>query len=422
MSEPAKSLVPDQTTRPAARGFMHLASSRVLATALLFVAFAITASALGPSGLGIYTFGLATFAIFQTLSDFGFQTTVNRDLSQGLGGEDLLLPNVVYLRVITGTLAYAAMTALLFLGGYSAAERTAAMVAGILLVTLALESSRIPLEVRLRVGWPATIEAGEAAALAAGSAVLAVLHSGPLAFVWLYVAANTLTEVLIVPVALRLARGLRWRPRLETLTRIGRVAWPIGLMNLIATIYYGVDTLILAYFHSSNAVGQYGAAYRVLTTIGVIPAMVMVVVRPILSRSGTEDREQLQRRVKRIARPLLFLAAPIAIGGAMTAWRALTAIPGFAQYRSGGVALAVLAPAAGFIFLAGLAQAILLATHRERALIGISIFSRAHIDPLLRAHPSLLFAGGSHCDNAHRGCRLGRLGLGVSTDGQNRSL
>jgi O-antigen/teichoic acid export membrane protein len=374
VSDDSLSVVPDQATRPAARGFLKLASSRVVATVLLFVAFAVTASALGPSGLGTYAFGLAALAIFSYLADFGFQTTVNRDVAQQPGREPELIPNLAYVRVLVGIVAYGAMVGLLALLHYSHSQQEAAMVAGVLLVTLAMEPARIPLQVRLRVGWPAAVEALEAGVFAGGTILLAALNAGPLAFLWLYVGANTLTELLIVPAALRLAK-LRWQPRLAVMATIGRVAWPVGLVNLITTVYYGIDTLILAFFHSSADVGQYGAAYRVLTTIGVVPSVVMVVVMPVLSQSSEESSGLLQRRVTRIARLLMVLAVPIAIGGAMTAHRAFTAIPGFRHYGAGGTALAILLPAAGFIFLAGLAQAVLLVRRRERILIGVSISS-----------------------------------------------
>ncbi len=374
MSDDGPSVVPDQATRPAARGLLNLASSRVVATVLLFVAFAVTASALGPSGLGTYAFGLAALAIFSYLADFGFQTTVNRDVARQPGREPELIPNLAYVRVLVGIATYGAMVGLLTLVDYSQSQREAAMVAGVLLVTLAMEPARIPLQVRLRVGWPAAVEAFEAGVFAGGTILLAALHAGPIAFLWLYVGANSLTELLIIPAALRLAK-LRWRPRLAVMATIGRVAWPVGLINLITTIYYGIDTLILASFHSSADVGQYGAAYRVLTTIGVIPSVVMVIVMPVLSQSSERDHELFQRRVRRIARVLLVLAVPIAIGGAMTAQRAFTAIPGFAHYGTGGTALAILLPAAGFIFLAGLAQAVLLVQRRERILIGVALSS-----------------------------------------------
>jgi O-antigen/teichoic acid export membrane protein len=374
LSDDSPSVVPDQATRPAARGFLKLASSRVVATVLLFVAFAVTASALGPGGLGTYAFGLAALAIFAFLADFGFQTTVNRDVAQQPGREPELIPNLAYVRVLVGIATYGAMVGLLTLLHYSQSQREAAMVAGVLLVTLAMEPARIPLQVRLRVGWPAAVETFEAGVFAGGTVALAALHAGPIAFLWLYVGANSLTELLIIPAALRLTK-LRWRPRLAVMATIGRVAWPVGLVNLIATVYYGIDTLILAFFHSSADVGQYGAAYRVLTTIGVIPSVVMVVVMPVLSHSSEAGRELLQRRVRRIARLLMVLAVPIAIGGAMTAQRAFTAIPGFRHYGTGGTALSILLPAAGFIFLAGLAQAVLLVRRRERILIGVSISS-----------------------------------------------
>ncbi len=374
MNDPSPELVPGRATRPAVRAFFHMGSSKASSAALLLVAFAITAGALGPTGLGIYAFGVATVSLFRYVADFGFQDIVRRDVAQTPARERDFLSNLVYLRLVMGVATYGVMVGLVTAAGYSSDERRAVVITGVLLIVLAMEPARIPLELRLRMGWIAGVEALEAIALAAGSVVLAVTHHGPIAFLWLYVAANSLTVILLVPAAMRHV-ALRWRPQLRIVGSIGRVAWPIGLVNLVAIVYYGVDTLILAHFHSSADVGQYGAAYRLVTAIGVFAGVVISIVTPLLAWSSAEDRQVLQRRVARIGRFLLVFALPILIGGVMTSWRAFTKIPGFGSYHQAGIAFAILAPAASFIFLATLAQVVLIADHHERVLIGVSVLA-----------------------------------------------
>jgi len=348
-----------------------MSGSRVLVVVLQLVAFGIIAAHLGPRRLGAFAFGIAAAKLIVQLANPGFHKLVDRDVAQDPDAEAALVPNLLYLRLATGVIAYAVLLGALQVAGYPGPERSAAAIAGVLVIVLALESARVPLEVRLRLGWPALVDVVEAVVLTVGAIVLARRGAGPSAFLWLYVVANALTEVLLVPVALRAARyRFALRPRL--IKQVARTAVPLGLASLLATVYYAMDTLILARLHSAADVGQYGAAYRVVDGSLVVPGMALVILGPVLARSAVDSIAVLEHRSRVALHLMSLLAVPVAIGGALTAWRVVPALPGFARYEGAGVALALLAPAIAAIFLATLVQTVLVSGHEQRALVRVA--------------------------------------------------
>jgi len=130
--------------------------------------------------------------------------------------------------------------------------------------------------------------------------------------------------------------------------------------------------MILARLKPPDDVGQYGAGYRFLEAFTVVPTMIMSVLAPVLARSFMEGPGVLQRRYGLAMHLVSVVAIGVSVGGAMTAWRVLPALPGFGAYDGGGVALAILSPAAGLILVGTIVQGALIAAHRQQRLLRIS--------------------------------------------------
>jgi O-antigen/teichoic acid export membrane protein len=63
----------------------------------------------------------------------------------------------------------------------------------------------------------------------------------------------------------------------------------------------------------------------------------------------------------------------VGVGGAMTGWRALPALHAFRHYHGGGVVLAVLCPAAGFLLVGSLASGVLYTAHFQRLVLQVAV-------------------------------------------------
>ena len=372
MSEHEAVVGAEPVARRMTRGFAALSAGRVATLALQLLSFALVAAALGPSGVGAYTFALAFYGLFAYVTNFGVRTIAMRDITQAPEREREVVVNLFYLRVLLGLVAYAALVVVLLLGGYSAVERQAGLVTGVLLVVLALESFQVILEVRLRMGWVSIAAVVQGVVLAVGTVVAMWQDAGVLGFLWVFVASNVANFAIVGTVALRQVDGLAWRPRPRLWGHLAKAALALGLAQLFITLYYRLDLLILAAIKPADDVGQYGAAYRVLETFIVVPSLAMTVLTPVIAASVVAGAVVLQRRYGHLMHLIAVLSFPVAVAGALTAARLFPTLPGFGEFGGAGVALAVLSPAAPCIFFGTALSAVLVSAHEQRRLLSVS--------------------------------------------------
>jgi O-antigen/teichoic acid export membrane protein len=354
----------------AARGVSKLAGGRGIVMSLQFVTMALLASYLGPAGLGVYTFGVAAAAVFKVLPNFGMVQVVTRDVAQAPERERELLPNLIYLRSAVGVASYALLAAAMLTLGFGEEERRAALIAGLILL-IAFDAFRSSLEVRLRLGWVSIADIVEAVVTVAATLLLIERGAGVESFLWLYAAVKVLNATIVTAAALRLGT-FSWGFAPETWRPVLHAAIPLGIAGVLMALYFRLDVVILARLQSAADVGQYGAAYRFLEVFTVVPAITMSVLAPVLARSFVEGTAVLERRYAQAVHLISVVAIGVALVGAMTAWRILPALPGFGAFEGGGVALSILAPAAGLIFLGTVVQGALISGHLQRRLLALA--------------------------------------------------
>src|SRR5919107_5872595 len=117
-----------------ARGLTLLAASRGIVLALQLVTISLLAGHLSPAGLGVFTFGVATANLFRFLPNFGLVQVAARDIAQHPDRERELMTNVIYLRFALGVVTYGLLAGSMFLFGFDAENREAALVAGLILL------------------------------------------------------------------------------------------------------------------------------------------------------------------------------------------------------------------------------------------------------------------------------------------------
>lgn len=95
-------------------------------------------------------------------------------------------------------------------------------------------------------------------------------------------------------------------------------AAPVGMAALLAQVYYNFDTILLKAFKSDALVGQYSAAYRLVTLLMTGTFLLAATYQPVLARCYGSDRPAFARHLRRlISTSFLFgitLPAVVAIG------------------------------------------------------------------------------------------------------------
>jgi O-antigen/teichoic acid export membrane protein len=378
------SILEGRVGSPVARNAAVLWVAQGVTLGLHGVWFALVSSRLGPTGLGIFVFAVAVPDLLGPFIDFGFKAMVAREVARDPAKESQLVPNLFYLRLLVALVCLGGTFVFLHLAGYHHATIRASEVASLIAVALTLQSFQVSLEVRLRMGAVAAANLAEALVLVGGVVVLSHRGSGLLSFVWLYVLANLLSLSVVVARAWSLSR-YHWFPDPLPLRPVVRAALPLGATGVITGLYYRLDVFVLDRFHGASALGQFGAGYRFLDTASVFPGLLVALLNPVFARSVAVDRGLMQRRYSAAMHLGTVPSVMLAVGGTMTAWRALPALHAFRHYHAGGEVLAILSPAVGLVLLSSVLSGVLYNAQQQRVLLVVAL-------ALLGANATLGFA------------------------------
>ncbi|MBI4435127.1 polysaccharide biosynthesis C-terminal domain-containing protein, partial [Candidatus Uhrbacteria bacterium] len=143
-------------------------------------------------------------------------------------------------------------------------------------------------------------------------------------------------------------------------------SWPIAISIIFNLLYLKGDILFLAYFRDQAEVGLYGAAYRVLEVMTVLPTMLMGLVLPSLVAMWSQGRTQeFRKRVAQIFDLFALMVVPVVVGAQLTSTELMTLIAG-ADFAIAGPILTWLILALVGVFLGTLYGHLVVAINKQR--------------------------------------------------------
>ncbi|MCL4389895.1 MAG: flippase [Patescibacteria group bacterium] len=252
---------------------------------------------LGQSGYGQFALIIAYLGIFSVFSDLGFQLTLTRELARDSVHQEKLLGSYFILKLILVALSVGVALLLLPFFPYSAFLKIAIVIAclGVGLGNINSFGTAI-FQSRLRLDLVTYID------------VLGKIVTT--AFIVLFAAQNFGLYGIVNTILLgNLAASLVTVYLLKNDLHFNRINWPaaknlllqslpVGLILLLSSLYFKVDTIILSFFRGAGEVGIYSLAYKVIENALVLWGFYMATVYPLLA----------QGKVKNIFRQSFYLA------------------------------------------------------------------------------------------------------------------
>lgn len=126
-------------------------------------------------------------------------------------------------------------------------------------------------------------------------------------------------------------------------------AIPIGLSNILSIIYLVIGSLILFQFKGAKEVGYYALAFRLTTSLRIIPEAMMHSAFPFLLKSYLEEPMRIKTIFKDAVKYGALLAFPLAFGTIVIA-PALAVLLGGNSFQPAAAALAIMIWATFFAF------------------------------------------------------------------------
>jgi O-antigen/teichoic acid export membrane protein len=145
--------------------------------------------------------------------------------------------------------------------------------------------------------------------------------------------------------------------------------WPIALSISFNLIYLKMDTIILSLTRSPAEVGLYGATYRVVDILTMLPAVFMGIVLPVMTRYYVEkNKEAFQGMMQKAFDALIIFAVPIVVGTMVIARPVMSFVAGQDFVVSGDI-LKVLILASGAIFVTTLTGYTVVAINKQKKMM-----------------------------------------------------
>jgi O-antigen/teichoic acid export membrane protein len=346
--------------------------ARLAAITLALISFGLVTRYLGVEGFGEYALVLAFVGLLVPISDLGLTAIGVRELAAHPDQEEILVGDLLGLRIAIALTASVVLIAISPLFPYSARVESGLRLAAIGLFALVL--SGFPLIIfqsRQRLELSALVDFVTAAATLL---FVVVAIEGDLGFMAL-ILATVLAGFSAAAVGLAFAsRLVHLRPRFSwrRMRPLLAAALPVGIFLLFGVAQLRIDTVMLSLFKPVEDVGIYGAAYRFLEQALFFPGLFMAAVYPILAALIANRDPGLQLAVDKSLTFLLATAIPLAVGSFILAPDILLLLAG-EDFSAAVEPMRILAFAAIFAFTSALFSSLLVLFKLQRRLLVLVI-------------------------------------------------
>ncbi|HEY8582465.1 MAG TPA: hypothetical protein VIL49_05945, partial [Capillimicrobium sp.] len=357
--------------REAARGGALRAGGFVAGQLLTITAVALLFRHLGVDDTGRYVTVLSLVAVVGGLTDLGLTTFGVRELATAAPADRrALMSDLLGLRLAASVVGVALAVAFAAAAGYGSTVVAGTALAGVgLVVQNAGATLGMDLLVRLRAGRMALADLARQATAAVLVVAGVAAGAGLLVFFAVLVPAALVGLAVVLATAARVPPGrqaARW-------ARPVRAMVPFAVAAAASVLFFRVAMIEVSLLAGERDTGLFGASFRIVEVLSVLPALAVSAAFPIFSRAAAAaDTERLQRALARVSRAMTAAGGGLAVVLALGAPAVVDLIagPDFADaaplLRIQGVALLASFLAAPWGFA-------LLALGRERTLMWLNL-------------------------------------------------
>lgn len=293
-------------------GFVRIAGYAV-GVALSLVSTALLLRHLGVRSTGSYVTVLSLTGLAAGLTEGGLTVLGVRELARGGDERAGLLGPLIGLRLVLTSLGMVGAAAFAVVAGYGGVVVAGTAVAAVArLVENFQLAATIPLQAALRFGWVTLADL--ARQVVSVACVVALVLAG-VGLVPLLAAAipAAIASAAVTVWALRDRRivipSLRVRPWAGTL----RAALPWAIATALGAAYLRAAVLVVSLVSTRTQTGYFGASFRVIEVLAVVPQLLVGTAFPIFARAATSDRDRLRYVLERSTEVALMVGLLIAV-------------------------------------------------------------------------------------------------------------
>ncbi|MBN2567250.1 flippase [Candidatus Woesearchaeota archaeon] len=343
-----------------------LFAAEIVTKILSFFLVILLTRYLGDYGFGQYSFIIATTGLLYLFFDFGMWDFALKEFPRHMQDCKRYLDNIIPLQAAIGVVFALPVALYLATSGHDPSFKLSFALGYLLLFLMSFsDSMRVVFKVHEEMEYDSlerTVE--KAISFGGGVAALAMGH-GLVGFFLVLIAAKAVS----LGVSFIILRRRYFRPGIAFDLAYWRYLLVSGsaffFMIVFYMIHFQIDTIMIKLFHDFAVVGWYDAAYKLVTTLTLLPNIILIPVLPVMTRSFIDDRRLLIAIYRKLFRYLFILFAPIAVGTTLLAGRIIGLVY-TDQFANSALALQILIWAELFVVLSFLTKTVLVSIDRQK--------------------------------------------------------
>lgn len=344
--------------------------SKFFSTALALVSIGFITRYLGREGFGNYATVLAFLSFFASLADLGLYHISTREISRPGADEKMIMGNIFALRVVSALgILIVAPIIVLFFDYPSEVKQGIIIAAASFLFSSGYQVLNGVFQKNLAMD---RVAIGELAGKIIQVATVILAVKFRLSFDWIIASLlfNMMASFGIVFLWSKKYLRFNWRFDFGYWKKFLKESLPIGIGSIIVFAYFKMDTILLSILKTSEDVGIYNAAYKVLENISFFPAMIIGLVLPIISNTIFSDKKKFADISNKTFKVFVILVVPLVVGTLFLS-RGIIQLIGGGEFGQSAAVLQILVFALAAIFFGNFFNNILIAGNLQKKLMGI---------------------------------------------------
>lgn len=353
---------------------------RIFFLALSLINFKLIANYLGPNLFGDFGNVFNYTAMFTVITDFGLFTVAVREIAKYPKKKQLIMENVLSLRIVLALVATALAIGVSYLIAYAFPESgyhnilTAIQVGSFaMLIYFVSNMLDVVFHVELKMHFIALVELiGKIVAVIA--VVIAIWLKADFLWIVSSVALGNLAGMIARFITARRFFTFRLRFDWPTWRWLLGMAIPLGVVFALNNLYFKVDGIMLYIMKGSFDNGIYTAAYRVLETTVFASAFFVQAMTPYLSNYLEHKPEKAKTIIATGSEILLAMGAILATAIIFYSKEVILLLSG-PEYLAAAIPLSMLALVATMLYVNSLLGQVLVLKDLRKILLTVSFLT-----------------------------------------------
>jgi len=323
---------------------------KILATVASVIIVIYLTRYLGPGGYGQYTTILAYLGLFVVLADFGLSIYIAREVPKKEESIEKIVGNVLGLRLVLSIAALILASIIIIFMPYENIIKLGVWAASFSMFFALMNDPLMAIyQINLSMYKASYADVAGRFFTLILTIFFIKLKMGLIAILMAYNLGNLLNLTINI-FWVQAHIKIDFKFEYSFWKKIFKEAIPLGLMVISGAIYFRLGIIILSLIKTSEEVGIFGAAYKIIEVLLTFPGMFIGLILPILSLNLKLNPSRFKSIFQKSFNLMIIWIMPIAVIGILMASQIISIIGGI-QFQSAKIPLIILFVALIFSFI-----------------------------------------------------------------------